>query len=153
VRTEETARSDTLSLGAPVLAVADGTVVSVVENHADDGSFDPRDSVKDINALCGNYIVLDLGDDTFALYAHLQQDSVVVEPGQRVRRGEVIARVGHSGSSMFPHLHFQLMDGPDFRAEGVPALFRDFVRVRGDERTRIGRGAIATGDVVETRPH
>jgi hypothetical protein len=45
------------------------------------------------------------------------------------------------------------MDGPDFRAEGVPALFRDFVRVRGVERTRIGRGAIGTGDVVESRPH
>jgi hypothetical protein len=45
------------------------------------------------------------------------------------------------------------MDGPDFRAEGVPALFRDFIRVRGVERTRIGRGAIGTGDVVESRPH
>ncbi len=45
------------------------------------------------------------------------------------------------------------MDGPDFRAEGVPALFREFVRVRGVERIRIGLGAMGTGVVVESCPH
>jgi murein DD-endopeptidase MepM/ murein hydrolase activator NlpD len=153
VRVDIAGKSDALSMGDSVYAVENGTVVRVVENQPDDGSFDPETSRKDINALFGNYVVVDLGAEVFALYGHLQQDSVTVEPGQRVRRGQAIARVGRSGSAEFPHLHFQLMDGPDMHAEGVPVLFEHFVRVRGSENAGVGRGAIGTGDIVESRDH
>ena len=36
-----------------------------------------------------------------------------VHPGQRVRRARSLARVGNTGQSGAPHLHFQLSDGPD----------------------------------------
>ena len=38
----------------------------------------------------------------------------VVAPGERVVAGQRLAQVGHSGNSTAPHLHFQLMDGPDY---------------------------------------
>ena len=61
---------------------------------------------------------------TYALYAHLAPGSVAVSPGQRVRVGEVLGRVGHSGNSTAPHLHFQLMDSPDpWQARGIPCAF------------------------------
>jgi murein DD-endopeptidase MepM/ murein hydrolase activator NlpD len=140
-----------VSLGAPVRSVADGTVVSLVSDQNDDRSFDPEASRQNINALFGNYIVIDLGNDTFALYGHVQKDSITVNVGDRVRRGQHIANVGQSGSSLLPHLHFQLMDGPDMHAEGVPALFRDFTRVRGMVRERVRLGAIASSDLIEVR--
>jgi peptidase M23-like protein len=141
----------TESLGAPIRSVADGTVVSVVSDRNDDRSFDPEASRQNINSLFGNYVVVDLGDGTFAMYGHVQKASVTVRVGERVRRGQHIANVGQSGSSLLPHLHFQLMDGPDMHAEGVPALFRDFTRVRGTARERVKLGAIASSDLIEVR--
>ena len=53
--------------------------------------------------------------------------SVAVAVGQQVRAGDVLGRVGHTGNSTAPHLHFQLMDGPDpLTARGVPCAFRTY---------------------------
>jgi hypothetical protein len=142
---------DWLIFGAPVYAVETGTVVKVVSDHPDDSSFDPQASLQDINALLGNYVILDHGRGVFSAYAHLKQDCARVRAGDKVRRGQPIAAVGNSGSSNFPHLHFQLMNAADMHGEGVPALFRDFQRVQGAKRLKVARGAVDTGEVVEVR--
>ncbi len=142
---------DWLSFGATVRAVEDGTVVAVVSKHPDDGSFDPQESLNDINSLLGNYVVLDHGQGVFSAYAHLQQASATVRAGDKVRRGQPIARVGNSGSSNFPHLHFQLMNAADMHGEGLPALFRDFARVQGSKLLKVSRGPVDTGEVILAR--
>jgi murein DD-endopeptidase MepM/ murein hydrolase activator NlpD len=54
-------------------------------------------------------------------YVNLQRGSLTVREGDRVHAGQPIARCGNSGNSSEPHLHFQLMDGPDpDAARGVP---------------------------------
>ncbi|MFD0148785.1 M23 family metallopeptidase [Streptomyces sp. NPDC055721] len=119
---------------APLLAVADATVV-----HAEDGQRDhlSRNSLpalvylmlieSSVRALAGarrvtgNHLVLDLGDGTYAMYAHLRRGSLAVRAGDRVVAGQELARCGNSGNSTEPHVHFQLMDGPDLAtARGVP---------------------------------
>lgn len=142
---------DWRAFGATVRAVEAGTVVKVVSTHPDDGSFDPQASLQDINALLGNYVVIDHGQGVFSAYAHLKQESAQVRAGDKVRRGQAIAAVGNSGSSNFPHLHFQLMNAPDMHGEGVPALFRDFERVQGGKRLKVSRGAIDTGEIILAR--
>jgi peptidase M23-like protein len=144
-----TTNEDWFGFGIPVRAVESGVVAKVVARHPDDRSFDPRDSLTDINALLGNYVVIDHGNGVFSAYAHLEQDSARVRAGDKVRRGQPIARVGNSGSSNFPHLHFQLMNTPDMHGEGVPALFRDFERVQGSKRVKVPRGAVDTGEIVD----
>jgi len=142
---------DWRAFGATVRAVETGTVVKVVSSHPDDQSFDPQASLQDINALLGNYVVIDHGHGVFSAYAHLKQASAQVRAGDPVRRGQAIAAVGNSGSSNFPHLHFQLMNAPDMHGEGVPALFRDFERVQGDKRLKVSRGAVDTGEILWVR--
>ena len=47
--------------------------------------------------------------------------------GQNIKKGEVIGRVGHSGNSFAPHLHFQLMDSSDIAsANGLPCAFEQY---------------------------
>jgi hypothetical protein len=67
-------------------------------------------------------------DALYPLYAHLAPGSVAVTSGQRVRAGEVVGRVGHTGNSTAPHLHFQLMDSADpLRARGIPRAFAAYL--------------------------
>ncbi|MFI5748866.1 M23 family metallopeptidase [Streptomyces sp. NPDC051644] len=69
----------------------------------------------------GNYILLDLGNGVYAGCAHLRRGSLQVSVGKRVTAGQEIAECGNSGNSSEPHLHFQLMDGPDvMTAHGLP---------------------------------
>jgi murein DD-endopeptidase MepM/ murein hydrolase activator NlpD len=59
------------------------------------------------------------------MYGHLRRGSLTVRPGDRVRAGQPIARCGNSGNSTEPHVHFQLMDGPDLdAARGIPFTWR-----------------------------
>ncbi|MFC9844381.1 M23 family metallopeptidase [Streptomyces sp. NPDC060223] len=122
----------------PLFAVADATVV-----HAGDWMRDhlSRNSLPAVGYLMlieawvretggaswivGNHVVLDLGDGVYAMYAHLRRGSLTVRPGDRVRAGQPIARCGNSGNSTEPHVHFQLMDGPDLdAARGIPFSWR-----------------------------
>jgi murein DD-endopeptidase MepM/ murein hydrolase activator NlpD len=101
--------------------------------------------------MLGNHVVIRHGNGIFSILGHLKQGSVTVKPGDVVTAGQAVAAVGNSGTSMFPHLHYQLMDGPTFASEGVPSAFKDLTRVRGDARAPLPSGAIDSGDVVESR--
>ena len=75
----------------------------------------------------GNSVVLDLGSRRFALYAHLQPGSITVKAGDRVQRGQVLGKVGNTGNSVAPHLHFHVMDGPlPVDANGLPYAIDSF---------------------------
>jgi len=101
--------------------------------------------------MLGNHVVIRHGDGMFSILGHVKQGSVMVKAGDVVKAGQTVAAVGNSGTSMFPHLHYQLMDGPTFSSEGVPSAFAGLTRLRGDKRSPLPAGAIDSGDVVESR--
>ncbi len=87
--------------------------------------FDP--SKDDVQSVAGNYVIVECGNDVYAALVHLQTGSIQVTVGQNVKKGEVIGRVGHSGNSFAPHLHFQLMDSSDIAtANGLPCAFKQY---------------------------
>ena len=101
--------------GAPIYAVANGTVVSTITNRAEVpplASATGNPTVRTPNDFGGNEIVEKLGPGVYAYYAHLQTGSVMVKPGQRLHAGQVIARLGNTGNTTAPHLHFGIHDGP-----------------------------------------
>jgi len=110
------------AFGARVFAVADGVVADIVDGIPDNVP-DPVARAVPITpaTLGGNYVLLELADETFVVYAHLQAGSLQVKKGERVRRGQVLGLVGNTGNSSEPHLHFQVADRRTaFDAEGVP---------------------------------
>jgi Peptidase family M23 len=114
------------TFGQPVYAVADGTVVVAVDGNANLKVGEQREEPTPENAG-GNRVALDIGDGRFAVYAHLQEGSLTVHPGDHVRRGDHIANVGSSGTTGGPHLHFQVTDRPSVvMADGMPYVFDRF---------------------------
>jgi murein DD-endopeptidase MepM/ murein hydrolase activator NlpD len=50
----------------------------------------------------------------------MKPGSVIVSRGDRVAQGQLVGRIGFAGDSIFPHLHYSLMDGPEvFKAWGL----------------------------------
>src|SRR4029077_16563737 len=84
--------------GRDVLAVADAPVVSVIDGLPDQPPGKMPSGIA-IDAADGNSVVLDFGRGRYALYAHLRAGSITVKPGDKVRRGQVIAHVGNSGNT------------------------------------------------------
>lgn len=121
------------SFGRPLFAPADGTVVAALNTQRDHLTRTSLPGVLYLHLegyvrslgwprhLLGNHVVLDLGDGVYAVLAHLRRGSLRVRAGDRVRAGQQLAECGNSGNSSEPHLHFQLMDGPDIsEARGLP---------------------------------
>jgi murein DD-endopeptidase MepM/ murein hydrolase activator NlpD len=98
--------------GAKVRSVADGRVVGTRDTEPEQtpGDFP---SILDLNDFGGNYVVVDIGEGRYAYYAHLQQrnEGVLVERGDRVRMGQVLGKLGNTGNTDAPHLHFMIIDG------------------------------------------
>ena len=61
----------------------------------------------------GNSVIIRIRPDVYALYAHLQAGKIAVKVGDKVKAGARIGRLGNSGNSSAPHLHFGLLDRPD----------------------------------------
>ncbi len=143
--------------GELVHAVLDGVVVAAVDGvperewlhpareswHAIKSTVSFRPTAADAQRLVGNHVIVRSGG-VFAVYAHLVPGSVGVEVGQDVERGDVLGRVGSSGNSTAPHLHFQLMDNADpLVARPVPAVFSAY-QVWRDARWQVVHNSAPT---------
>ncbi|GEA13848.1 hypothetical protein E308F_00880 [Moorella sp. E308F] len=136
--------------GKDILAPADGEIVSMADGHPEskvygDGRAECR--AKDIR---GNFITLKHNEKEFSTIAHLMPNSITVTLGQKVVRGQVIARCGNSGNTSEPHVHFQLNDGRSFFASaGLPVKFKN---VLAKENGKTGLADyIVKGQSVENR--
>ena len=112
--------------GKPVLAVADAVVMSVIDGLPEQtpGKYPANIPLDEAD---GNSVMLDLGEQRYAMYAHMQPGSIKVHKGDRVKLGQVIGLVGNTGNSVAPHLHFQVMDRPSSLASnGLPYEVREF---------------------------
>jgi hypothetical protein len=92
--------------------VPDSRTVRVVSNRV--RVFPRRSPPHDLRALAGNFVMLRC-QRWFILLAHLKLGSIRVGMGDAIAKGQALAEVGNSGSSLAPHLHMQVMDAPDPR--------------------------------------
>lgn len=149
---DEAKNESWFGFGQPVRAAADGVVAAVVDDQPDDRKFDPASiATGGTMMVWGNYVVLDHGNGEFGLYGHIRRGSSRVKKGQPVRRGDPIAAIGASGSSMFPHLHFEMQTGAGTDSEGLPSAFEGFDRILGSKRLRVTTGRVSSGEIVQSR--
>jgi hypothetical protein len=138
--------------GEPIHSPFDGEVVRAVDGVPERGWIHPARELfrllknavtftpSRLPVILGNHVIMRSGD-MYAGFVHLAPGSVGVTAGQAVRSGDVIGRVGHTGNSTSPHLHFQLMDSPDpTNATGIPCAFRSYEVLRDGAWTPVERG-------------
>ena len=83
------------SSGADILAAASGQVVIATYSYS-----------------AGNYIMIDHGGGVSTVYMHCSQ--LLVSQGEEVSQGQVIGKVGSTGYSTGPHLHFGIRSGGSY---------------------------------------
>jgi len=156
---------DYYAYGADVLAAADGRVIRATNDQPEDPSAMQRPNetqeayfarlqkeqaerlAKGLTAIAGNYVMIDHGKNEYSLYAHLQPGSVRVQVGDEVKSGDVIGKLGSSGNSTEPHLHFHVCDKPDpLMCAGIPVNFSN-ITVQWADLPR----PIQSGDVVTAK--
>jgi murein DD-endopeptidase len=111
--------------GEPVLAVADGEIVEVVDDYPDNT---PRVLPPvTLDNIGGNHVILKVAPNRYVTYTHLQHGSIKVRVHDRVYTGDTLALLGNSGNTTGAHLHMQVTDrGSMLEAEGVPFEFASF---------------------------
>ncbi len=79
------------------------------------------------NQLFGNYVIIDHGNDEFSVLAHFVKNSITVEVGDLLDKGQSIGLAGNSGNSTEPHLHYHIQNKPSIsRGDGLPAQFINY---------------------------
>lgn len=121
-----TTNEEFYAYGADVFAVADSTVVSV-----QDGKPDTTPNVamipKTLSDFGGNQVMLEIAPNVYAVYAHLQPGSLRVKVGDTVKVGAPLAKIGNTGPSLGPHLHFGLLNRPDiFTGRSLPFVIDSY---------------------------
>lgn len=90
--------------GAKIIAVADGKVISVIKSSSG----------------YGNHLIIDHGNKIYTLYAHCS--SISAKKGDIVKQGHTIAKVGSTGASTGPHLHFEVRKGSSAYGKDVDPM-------------------------------
>ncbi len=99
----------------------------------------------------GNFVLINHQNGEFSLLVHMKPGSIVVKAGDHLQPGQMLGRIGFTGDSIFPHLHYSLMDGPEvFKAWGLPAYFTQLRRVLGSSSERVDKGPVNSGSFLES---
>jgi urea transporter/murein DD-endopeptidase MepM/ murein hydrolase activator NlpD len=135
--------ADHFAFGLPAVAPGPGRVVRVVDGLPDNaiGEIDTKNN-------WGNLVILWHSADVYSALCHLQKGSIAVAEGAQVSAGQVVGRVGNSGRSPVPHLHFQLQSGAEAGAPTRRCEFIHYLSGPADRAEYVTHGAPATGESV-----
>lgn len=106
-----------MPIGTDIYAARGGVVIEVASTNYRGGVDRERD------APTANIVRILHDDGTYAVYAHLNWNSIRVQPGDEVERGQYIADSGNTGFSSGPHLHFAVLSNVGMRVVSVPVSF------------------------------
>jgi hypothetical protein len=106
-----------MPIGTDIMAARGGVVFDVAASNFSGGLDPARDGPN------ANVVRILHDDGTYAIYAHLNTNTIRVRPGDRVERGEYIADSGNTGFSSGPHLHFAVVLNAGMYIESVPVMF------------------------------
>ncbi len=122
---------DYYCFGKPVFAPAAGIIAEVADGI-------PDNNIGDVNVEqnWGNSIVIKHGEYLYSQISHLKEGSIKVRKGDFVKKGDLLANVGNSGYSPYPHLHFQIQATPYIGSETLDYPLHNYI-IRKNGKTEL----------------
>jgi murein DD-endopeptidase MepM/ murein hydrolase activator NlpD len=144
---DESENESYFAYGAKVRSATGGKVVSVRDDMPDEtpglSDVPPPQYVKRPADFAGNHVVVRVHPGVYATYAHLRPGSVAVRVGEEVETGQTLARLGNSGNSTLPHLHFELSSGPDvLTSDSLPYVIDRYRWVGSSDESNVDTGEV-----------
>lgn len=143
--------TDYYAYGQPIYAIGDGVVVSTMDEISESSdnvkksseteseylervkSYQEELMRKGFKYIFGNHIVIRHENNEHSSYFHLKHGSVAVKKGDRIKQGQLIAELGHSGNSTEPHLHFHISNGENIAySRSLPVEFDNIILFPAD---------------------
>ena len=112
-----------------IVAHSDGEVIGVRSNY--------KTTDKSGNSY-GNYVKIKHENGYYTLYAHLKYDSVTVQKGDKVSKGQVIGYMGATGHATGAHLHFEVRNTSDTKIDPTPYIDGDLPEVEEEKEEQTG---------------
>lgn len=142
-----------LSYGAPILAPTAGEVLEVIDGIPDNtflngSAITSQEAQQQDPQGFGNHVLIKAADGRVSWLLHMESGTVAVKAGEHVEPGKPIGRVGFSGDSLFPHLHYTVTEGSRYPSQGVPSYFGAFHQILGGKQSAVSYGQIDTGELV-----
>jgi len=156
--------SDFYGWGKKVYSPVNGEVIEIENNISERNPVNifrdlknaidvTNDNIKNISSpkkITGNYVMLKMTDNEYALLVHLKKGSVSVKVGQKVKIHDVLGELGYSGNSTMPHLHMQFMDSSDFSiAKGIPFVINSYKLKKNNKWVRISNSVPKVEDIIK----
>ena len=99
----------------PIIAPSPGYIVKVLDNIEENAVGDVN-----LNQNWGNTVIIKHAEGLYTKLSHLKINTIKVKEGDYVSKGDLIAKLGNSGRSPEPHLHFQLQTTPFIGSKTLP---------------------------------
>ena len=123
-----------------IYAPADGWVVDLVNKYHNTHITEDRKIVNDCEDPRGNYIILKHKHGEYSTICHIEKDTFEVQLGEVVKEGQLLGKVGNSGNTQGPHIHFQIQLGMDTDYDkGIPITFKN-AYINGKKKKTLEKG-------------
>ena len=128
-----------------IYAPADGWVVDLVNKYHNTHITEDRKIVNDCEDPRGNYIILKHKHGEYSTICHIEKDTFEVQLGEVVKEGQLLGKVGNSGNTQGPHIHFQIQLGMDTDYDkGIPITFKN-AYINGKKKKTLEKGIEVEG--------
>lgn len=138
---------DYFAFNKHVLSPADGIVVDVITGVQDNVPY----SMNPYSAL-GNCVTIQHDKYEYSVIAHFKNGSILVKPGDKVKKGQVIGACGNSGNSSEPHIHYHLQNTSVIQdATGIPCFFDKIFLWKHEKNEEKAKYSPIKGDIISQK--
>jgi len=129
--------------GKSIIAPADGTISDIFDG-IDDNKIGEINTVKN----WGNSIVIKHTELLYTQVSHIKKTSFKVTKGDFVKKGDILAVVGNSGHSAYPHVHFQMQATPYVGSETLDYPINNYILNKEKNKDLISSGKPKLNEII-----
>ncbi len=126
-----------------IICPCDGWVIKVENSYDNTRILENRPVINDIKDPCGNHIIIKHPHNEYSFICHLEKNTITVHEGDLVKEGEILGKVGNSGNTQGPHIHFHLQNSPDIiTGKGIKIKMKNTYTINNKKIKYIEQGMI-----------